>query len=208
MMATPRQSEENLLNVLRLIELMPGSAPQLGIVDPDISFKANPANYKYNPRGNVAGDLLIDGAAGLGTGLAKYDKAVTPFATAAQNKLTGLIGSAGGATKIGGAAGRMAGGAKALGLLKALPAFGAVGGVLGAADVIAGPDSGANKAMDATAMMIGGALGSVGGPLGALAGAGAGKMASDVTQFLFGDRKTAEQRRMEEALAALRGGMF
>ena len=208
MTKTQQQSEEELLSALGLIALLPGGAQQLGIVDPDISFKANPANYKYNPRGNVAGDLLIDGAAGLGTGLAKYDKAVTPFATAAQNKLTGLIGSAGGATKIGGAAGRMAGGAKALGLLKALPAFGAVGGVLGAADVIAGPDSGANKAMDATAMMIGGALGSVGGPLGALAGAGAGKMVSDATQFIFGDRKTAEQRRMEEALAALRGGMI
>ena len=102
----------------------------------------------------------------------------------------------------------MAGGAKALALLKALPAFGAVGGVLGAADVIAGSDSGANKAMDATAMMIGGALGSVGGPLGMAAGAGAGKMVSDATQFIFGDRKTPEQRRMEEALAALRGGMI
>ena len=150
----------------------------------------------------------LDAAAALGTTAAKYDKAVTPFATSAQDKLTGIIGRAGGATKIGSTAGRMAGGARALGLLKALPAFGAVSGVLGAGDVIAGPDSGTNKAMDATAMMIGGALGSVGGPLGIAAGAGAGKMVSDATQFLFGDRKTAEQRRMEEALAALRGGMI
>ena len=88
------------------------------------------------------------------------------------------------------------------------PGLGALGGAMAVGDLVFGQESGANKAMDATAMMIGGALGSVGGPLGALAGAGAGKMASDVTQFLFGDRKTAEQRRMEEALAALRGGMF
>ena len=141
----------------------------------------------------------------LGTGAlesaGKYNKVVEPAAKAAQSKLVGMLGS-------GNAAGRMAGGARALGVLKALPALGAVGGVLGAADVIAGPDSGANKAMDATAMMIGGALGSVGGPLGAAAGAGAGKMVSDATQYLFGDKKSAEQRRMEEALAALRGGMI
>ena len=150
----------------------------------------------------------VDAAGSLGSASAKYNNLVDPAARAIQDKLTGYIGSHGGATKIGGAAGRMAGGARALGVLKALPALGAVGGVLGAADVVAGPDSGANKAMDATAMMIGGALGSVGGPLGAAAGAGAGKMVSDATQYLFGDKKSAEQRRMEEALAALRGGMI
>jgi hypothetical protein len=37
---------------------------------------------------------------------------------------------------------------------------------------------------------------------------GAGKAVSDGAQWLFGDKKTAEQRRMEEALIALRGGQI
>ena len=147
----------------------------------------------------------LDAAAALGTTAAKYDKAVTPFATAAQDKLTGLIGRAGGATKIGSAAGRMAGGAKALGVLKALPGLGAAAG---AADIVLGDESAANKTMDAAAMMAGGAIGSVIPVVGTMGGAAVGKMASDATQWLFGDKKTPEQRRMEEALAALRGGMI
>ena len=57
-------------------------------------------------------------------------------------------------------------------------------------------------------MTIGGILGSVGGPLGTAAGVGVGKMASDATQFVFGGGKSAEERRMEEALLALRGGVI
>ena len=57
-------------------------------------------------------------------------------------------------------------------------------------------------------MTIGGMLGSVGGPLGAAAGAGIGKSASDGLQWLFGDKKSAEQRRMEEALALLKSGVI
>ena len=60
--------------------------------------------------------------------------------------------------------------------------------------------------MDATAMTIGGIMGSVGGPMGIAAGAGVGKALSDGTQWLFGDKKSPEERRMEEALMALRGG--
>ncbi len=52
-------------------------------------------------------------------------------------------------------------------------------------------------------MTIGGILGAPGGPVGIAAGAGIGKSLSDATQWLFGDKKTAEQRRMEEALASL-----
>ena len=91
------------------------------------------------------------------------------------------------------------------GATRALPVLGAVSGVMGAADVIAGPDSFANKAMDTAAMTIGGILGAPGGPMGIAAGAGGGKMVSDSLQWLFGDKKTAEQRKMEEALAALGG---
>ena len=44
------------------------------------------------------------------------------------------------------------------------------------------------------------------GFLGASIGASTGKMISDGTQWLFGDKKTPEQRRMEEALRALQQG--
>ena len=52
-------------------------------------------------------------------------------------------------------------------------------------------------------MGIGGTLGAAGGPLGIAAGAGLGKMASDATQFIFGGGKSAEQRKLEEALKLL-----
>jgi len=70
-------------------------------------------------------------------------------------------------------------------------------------DVITNDTSFANKAMDATAMGIGGFLGSVAGPMGTAAGISGGKFLSDSTQWLLGDKKSPEQRRMEEALAAL-----
>ena len=72
--------------------------------------------------------------------------------------------------------------------------------------MLAGQDSLPNKAMDATAMGIGGFLGAAGGPVGIAAGAGTGKMISDATQYIFGDKKSAEQRKLEEALAMLKGG--
>ena len=91
--------------------------------------------------------------------------------------------------------------------LRAVPLIGAGIAAADVADIIAGPDSLANKAMDATAMGIGGTLGIIGGPLGVMAGASAGKAVSDFTQYLFGDKKTAEQRRMEEALKMLNRGV-
>ena len=65
--------------------------------------------------------------------------------------------------------------------------------------------------MDTAAMGIGGTIcGAVGlgNPFGIAAGASLGKAASDATQFLLGGGKSAEQRKMEEALAALRGGQI
>ena len=103
---------------------------------------------------------------------------------------------------------RFAASPKALSVLKVATPLAAAGGVLGAGDVLFGGDSAANKVMDGTAMTIGGILGSVGGPMGAAAGAGIGKGASDSLQWLFGDKKSAEQRRMEEALMALKGGVI
>ena len=93
-------------------------------------------------------------------------------------------------------------------VLRVVPGLSVLGAGLSAADIVAGNDSFANKAMDTAAMGIGGALGAVGGPIGIAAGASLGKAASDATQYLFGDKKTPEERRMEEALAALRGGMI
>jgi hypothetical protein len=91
--------------------------------------------------------------------------------------------------------------------LRAVPLIGAGIAVADVADVVAGQDSLANKAMDATAMGIGGTLGAIGGPLGVMAGASTGKAVSDFTQWLFGDKKTAEQRKMEQALAMLNRGV-
>ena len=48
----------------------------------------------------------------------------------------------------------------------------------------------------------------IGGPLGGAVGANLGKMGSDQIQRLFGGGQTPEERRMEEALAALRGGVI
>ena len=93
-------------------------------------------------------------------------------------------------------------------IARATPALSAVGNVMDVADIVAGDTSLANKAMDATAMTAGAAIGGfLGGgvfsPLTASIGASVGKQLSDGTQWLFGDKKTAEQRRMDEALVAL-----
>jgi len=137
------------------------------------------------------------------------DDLVTPAAKSAQAGLTKMIGT-GVSTSNGpiGTLGRFAASPAALTAAKVGTGIGALGGVLGVADVIAGKDSAANKAMDATAMGIGGFLGAAGGPMGIAAGAGIGKAVSDGTQFILGGGKSAEQRRMEEALSALqRGGL-
>ncbi len=92
-------------------------------------------------------------------------------------------------------------------ILRAVPLIGAGMFVGDVANVVAGQESFGNKAMDATAMGIGGAIGMVGGPLGAMAGASTGKAISDVTQYIFGGGKSAEQRKMEQALAMLNRGV-
>lgn len=118
------------------------------------------------------------------------------FAIDAQAK---LMARGGEATKLG----RMAGGKAARGVLRAVPGLGTALVALDAADVIAGPDSIGNRGMDAIAMGIGGTLGAAGGPLGIAAGAGLGKMASDATQFVFGGGRSAEDRKIEEAVKLL-----
>lgn len=99
--------------------------------------------------------------------------------------------------------GRFAGSKPMRGILRAVPGLGTALVALDAADVVAGPDSLGNKAMDAAAMGLGGFLGSAGGPLGTIAGASLGKGVSDITQSIFGGGKSAEDRKIEEAIKLL-----
>ena len=104
------------------------------------------------------------------------------------------------ATKLG----RFAGGPIARGALRVVPVLSTGLAALDAADIVTNDTNIGNKVMDTAAMGIGGVLGGIAaGPLGATAGASTGKWASDSLQWLFGDKKTPEQRKMEEALAIL-----
>ena len=79
---------------------------------------------------------------------------------------------------------------------------------LAAGDVIFGDDSLGNKGMDAAMMTAGGFIGSAVPVLGTGLGIAAGKATSDGLQWLFGDKKTAEQRQMELALTSLQRGNY
>ncbi len=109
------------------------------------------------------------------------------------------------------AVGRFAGSSMGRGIARVIPGISAAVNVLDVADIVAGGDSLGNKVMDTAAMGIGGTLGGVLGggvfsPLTASIGASTGKAISDGVQGIFGGGKSAEERRMEEALLALRGG--
>lgn len=100
--------------------------------------------------------------------------------------------------------GRFAGSAMGRGIARAIPGISAAVNVLDVADVVAGGDSLGNKIMDTGAMAIGGTAGALmGGPLGASMGASLGKTVSDGVQGIFGGGKSAEERKLEEALAML-----
>ena len=170
------------------------------------------------------GTSMVDGGRIL---VDRYNQAVTPMAQNAQRGIQGILAKGGGMGARG--AIRFAGSAPVLTALKLAPALGAAGGVAGIADVITGEESAANKAMDIAAMG-GGAMaalkgagagaaigsvvpvvgtaagGAVGAILGGLTGAGLGKMGSDAVQYIAGGGKSAEERKMEEALAMLRSG--
>lgn len=129
------------------------------------------------------------------------------FANRAQLGVLEKLGGVGsGAGGVGSKVARFAGGKTAKNILRAVPGLSTALVALDAADVVAGPDSLGNKAMDASAMGIGGTIGGIvglGNPLAIATGAGLGKMASDATQFVFGGGKSAEQRKLEEALKLL-----
>ena len=107
------------------------------------------------------------GRSALSSALGLVDDLTTPSAKAIQSGATKLLGT-GVSTKAGpmAAISRYAASPAALASAKVATGIGALGGVLGAADVLAGNDSLGNKAMDTVAMGIGGALGAVGGPMG------------------------------------------
>ena len=104
--------------------------------------------------------------------------------------------------------GRMAGSKIGRGIARSIPVVSLGVNLLDAADLVTGDESLGNRVMDGTAMAIGGVLGAAGGPLGASLGASTGKAISDGAQWLFGDKKTPEQRKMELALAQLNGGVI
>tara|TARA_B100000405_G_scaffold295831_1_gene250195 strand:- start:676 stop:1179 length:504 start_codon:yes stop_codon:yes gene_type:complete len=129
------------------------------------------------------------------------------FANRAQLGMLEKLGGVGsGAGGVGSKVARFAGGKTAKNILRAVPGLSTALVALDAADVVAGPNSLGNKAMDASAMGIGGTIGGIvglGNPLAIATGAGLGKMASDATQFVFGGGKSAEQRKLEEAVKLL-----
>ena len=86
------------------------------------------------------------------------------------------------------------------------PALSAVGNVADVIDIATGDESFGNRAMDVVSMGAGGTIGGmIGGPLGASVGASTGKAVSDGLQGLFGGGKSAEERKLEEALNLLQG---
>ena len=160
--------------------------------------------------GNLQGGNYLEGLQYLG---GQYNKAVTPMAEAAQRGLRGAVTTGRGMVKpaLLGKVGRFAASPHMLTAMKALPAIGAAGAVVGAGDVLFGGDSAANKVMDGAGMTIGGILGApFGGPIGAAAGAGIGKTVSDGIQGLGGmlGIKSEKERKLEEALRALNGGVI
>ena len=89
---------------------------------------------------------------------------------------------------------------------RAIPVLSAIGAVGDVGDIVLGQDSLGNKAMDAAAMGVGGSIGGVlglGNPLLIAGGASLAKAGSDGLQFLFGGGKSAEERKIEEALKLL-----
>ena len=116
------------------------------------------------------------------------------------------LGAIPGVPKAGAMRFAMSGPAKAA--LRVVPGLSFLGAGLDVADVLTNDTSLGNKAMDSAGMAIGGTLGAPLGPMGIATGMTLGKMGSDTLQYIFGDKKTPEQRKLEQALAALNGGLI
>ena len=188
---------------------LPGAmgASDFNVTGP-VSYAEGPARSSAGRVGNKvvnAGNGIFAQANNLRKG---YEAGVVPLVKNQTTALQGLIPQ--GPTRAGmPALNRMAGAALRNPLLqKGLAYAPLVGTALSVGDLVLGDESLGNKAMDATAMTIGGFLGSAVPVVGTGLGIAAGKMVSDGTQWLFGDKKSPEERRMEEALLALRGGVI
>lgn len=175
--------------------------------------------YRVTPdKGPNALDALLGYATGAGDALNSY--AYSQPTGSAQRVLLGAdrntqMGLERGLGKLGSmvpgisknAAFRFASSAPVKQVLRAVPGLSVASAALSAGDVVFGDESFGNKAMDAAAMTAGGTAGFfLGGPIGASIGASLGKTLSDGAQYMFGDKKTPEQRKMELALQQLQGG--
>ena len=153
-----------------------------------------------------AADLLNTGKGKgvVGKAAGYLDEAAAPIQQGLQGLADKIPLGKGGAT-----ASRMAGGRVGQVIAKGLPILGAVTAAADVADIVTNDTSLGNKAMDTAAMGVGGTIGGIlglGNPFAIAAGASTGKFLSDGTQFIFGGGKSAEQRKMEEALALLQAG--
>ena len=204
----PTLSLDNPL-VAAATSFLPGAgAPDFSVtgagMSPDMQARTpmQMANSKASAAGSGILSNLNDMRKGYETGAQKL---VNNQTNALLSKLPQGPSRAGG--DLGLKISRFAGGALKNPLLqKGLAYAPVVGTALAAGDLVFGEESFGNKAMDATAMAVGGAIGSVVPVVGTGLGIAAGKVASDATQWLFGDKKTPEQRKLEVALQQLQGG--
>jgi len=205
------QHLENLRQRPSMVQQVKVGQIPLSSQKPSISFRANPANYRNNPRGNFVGDAALTAAELGGAAHGKYLNAVDPLIRdttySAGKGARGVAKALGAKPKVAASAGRMAMQALKNPAMKVSMRYLPVAGTaLSVGDLILGDESLANKSMDATLMAAGAALGSVVPVVGTAIGVGGGKLISDGIQYLFGDRKSPEERRMEEALRALQQG--
>tara|TARA_Y100001938_G_scaffold31118_1_gene42399 strand:- start:1239 stop:1808 length:570 start_codon:yes stop_codon:yes gene_type:complete len=168
-------------------------------------------NYQQGKTGNLnlpgmGLDVLGAGAQTLGA----YDRAVTPFAESAVKNLRGLAPKTLGPDVSRFA--RMAGNPRMLGAFKALPALAGLGAVTSAGDILLN-NTGVNDAgQDAAGMGLGAGIGfMLGGPPGAVIGAGIGKPVIDLTQeagkMIFGSDEERELKKALELLQQQQRGM-
>jgi hypothetical protein len=228
----PSLSRDNGMSALEIIGALgtsfPGSTDLFGMNPVDVDLDVNNSTRRTAGSGRPALGITPDGPArtpmGYGTSGVQskaagirsrisdfrkgYEAGVQPLVQNQTRALQNLIpqGPLQAKGGMGMRAGRMAGVALKNPLLqKGLAYAPAIGTALAVGDVVLGDESIGNKAMDATAMTIGGVLGSAVPIVGTGLGIAAGKMVSDGSQWLFGDKKTPEQRKMELALAQLQG---
>jgi len=204
----PRLSLDSPL-VAAASSFLPGAgAPDFSVTNPGMSpdMPARTPMQMANSKASAAGNGILSNLNSLRKG---YEAGAQPLVDAQTKALQGLIpqGPIPAKGGVGMKIGRFAGQALKNPLLqKGLAYAPVVGTALSVGDVVFGDESLGNKAMDATAMTIGGAIGSVVPVVGTGLGIAAGKMVSDGAQWLFGDKKTPEQRKMEVALQQLQGG--